>query len=278
MSQSVFNARNALFVSLTLFLAACGSQQGESSTSKAEKQKSEDQASVGSSESVSSGEPSIERSVADLFNGAKPRSVTESVIPGLYEVAVNGGVFYTTENGQYFLNGEMIEVDGRRSLTAAARDKARAEMMNLLDPKEAIVFKSKGKPKEVLNVFTDVECGYCRELHKHVEAYNQKGYEIRYFPWPRSGVQGPVFDEMVSVWCANNKQDALTAAKEGRPPPNKTCDNPVTKYFELGQQFGVNGTPAIYLSTGEQVGGYVPPENIDSEVERVRAQSTSASE
>lgn len=278
MSKSVFNARNALFASLALFLAACGAPQGEDAAPKADKQKSEEAASNASSENIPSEAPSIERSVASLFNGAKPRSVTESVIPGLYEVAVAGGVFYTTENGQYFLNGEMIEVEGRRSLTAAARDKARAEMMDLLDPKEAIIFKSKGKPKEVLNVFTDVECGYCRELHKHVQAYNDKGYEIRYFPWPRSGVQGPVFDEMVSVWCASNKQAALTAAKEGRPPPSKTCDNPVTKYFNLGMEFGVNGTPAIYLSTGEQVGGYVPPENIDAEVEKVRAQNQSAAE
>jgi thiol:disulfide interchange protein DsbC len=270
MLNSVSRSASVLLASLVLSLAACSPPEGASEKAKKDTSNASSQTE---SKDASSQEPSIERSVAELFNGAKPKSVTESVIPGLYEVAVNGGVFYTDKTGKYFLNGEMVEVEGRKSITGATRDKLRAEMMPQLDVKDAIVFKAKGKTKEVLNVFTDVECGYCREFHKHIETYTKQGYEIHYYPWPRSGTQGPVYDEMVSVWCASDKQKALTQAKTGSKVSAKSCDNPVAKYFALGHELGVNGTPAVFLNDGKQIGGYVPPENIDAAIAGARGVS-----
>ena len=269
MLNSVSRPASILLASLVLSLSAC--TPPSSSDGKSAKQTAA--ASQKDAKDTSNQPPSIERSVAELFNGAKPKSVTESVIPGLYEVAVNGGVFYTDKQGKYFLNGEMIEVEGRKSITGATRDKLRGEMMGKLDAKDAIIYKAKGKTKEVLNVFTDVECGYCREFHKHIDAYTAKGYEVHYYPWPRSGTQGPVFDEMVAVWCSPDQQKALTQAKAGTKVSGKACDNPVTKYVELGHELGVNGTPAVFLADGKQIGGYVPPENIDAAIAGARGEA-----
>ena len=50
---------------------------------------------------------------------------------------------------------------------------------------DMIVFKPKGKTKAVLNVFTDVDCGYCRKLHREVSQLNDFGIEVRYLAYPR---------------------------------------------------------------------------------------------
>jgi thiol:disulfide interchange protein DsbC len=45
--------------------------------------------------------------------------------------------------------------------------------------------------------------------------------------------------------------------------PKKECaNNPVANQFALGEQLGVNGTPAIFLADGTLVPGYVPPEEL----------------
>lgn len=218
---------------------------------------------------------SIENAVSTMFGDAPIGSVSDSPINGLKEVVVAGQVYYASDDGRYMISGEIMEVATRTNLTAQARDRARSELMPLLDVNDAIVYKAKGKKKEVLNVFTDVECGYCREFHKNIDAYTKQGYEIHYYPWPRSGPSGPVYEEMVSVWCAKDQRAALTMAKNGTKPPSKTCDDPVKKYIELGHKIGINGTPAVFLPSGKQIGGYVPPENIAAAIDSANAENTS---
>ena len=213
------------------------------------------------------GPPSIERSIGQLMGGSKPSSVKPTVLPGLMEVVVNGNVFYMDKEGKYLVHGDLVEVATQKNLTDNTRDVLRSVLMHKLNPKDAIVFKASGKTKHVLNVFTDVECGYCKAFHKNIQAYNNQGYEVRYYAWPRSGTSGPVYDEMVSVWCAKDRRAALTASKDGVRGPKKTCaNNHVAEQFALGRELGINGTPAVFLDNGKQLGGYVPPENIDAAV------------
>ena len=45
---------------------------------------------------------------------------------------------------------------------------------------DMIVFKPAGQTKAIINVFTDVDCGYCRKLHNEVPQLNAMGIEVRY--------------------------------------------------------------------------------------------------
>lgn len=264
----------ALLVPAFALLAACG-PTGKSSTDKAPSDRDEGAktaATAGSS--ASTGESSIEKSVSELFPpGATITLQGQSPIEGLRLVVVNGMVFFADPEGRYFLNGDMVRVEDKVSLSSLVLTKLRAEIMPTLNKDDAIIFKAKGKAKTVLNVFTDVECGYCRQFHKQISEYTSKGYEVRYYAWPRSGAAGPVYDEMVNVWCSKDKQAALTRAKEGKPVSAPACDNPVAATYEKGRELGINGTPAIFLEGGEQIGGYVAPTDIDSAVENALAQS-----
>jgi thiol:disulfide interchange protein DsbC len=121
-----------------------------------------------------------------------------------------------------------------------------------------VVFPPAGPTKHTVTVFTDIDCGYCRKLHQEIADYNQQGIKVRYLMYPRAGVGSESYNKAVWVWCADDRQDAITRAKRGEEIPHKTCANPVKEQFELGQTLGVRGTPSIILENGQMVPGYVP--------------------
>ena len=117
-----------------------------------------------------------------------------------------------------------------------------------------------------MNIFTDVDCGYCQKLHSQIASYNALGIEIRYMAYPRAGLEGDTFDKTVSAWCANDRRGAITTLKKGQGIPQKSCDNPVEGHYLIGQQIGIKGTPAIITSSGEMLPGYLPPERLAAEL------------
>jgi len=210
------------------------------------------------------------------INFGQPRP---SPISGLYQVQVAGGpLLYVNPEGDKFIAGEMfaIESSGFARVEDPAMIEERKKALATLDPKQAVVFKPKGKAKAVVYVFTDIDCGYCRRLHNQMHAYeeggqqkpgyNDLGIEIRYLAYPRAGIPSPSADKLISVWCAKDKQDAMTKLKTDQTVPNATCDNPVAAQFQLGGQIGVNGTPALFMPDGKLMPGYLPPEDLAKEL------------
>ena len=78
---------------------------------------------------------------------------------------------------------------------------------------------------------------------------------------------------MVSVWCADDQQTAMTLAKSGLQVDSKTCSNPVAEQFDIGQLLGVRGTPTIVLETGDLVPGYLSVERLLQALEEAKAAS-----
>ena len=66
----------------------------------------------------------------------------------------------------------------------------------------------------------------------------------------------------VSVWCADDRIEAVGVAKAGGEIELKDCDNPVKEHMQLGAEVGVQGTPAIVLDSGEMIPGYVRPPDL----------------
>jgi thiol:disulfide interchange protein DsbC len=204
--------------------------------------------------------------------GQKVTSVTESVIPGLYEVVVPPKVFYLTADGRYLVAGDIVDLEQRVNLSDNTRTNARLDVIKSLDESSMIVFAPK-EVKHTITVFTDIDCGYCRKLHSEIDSYNKLGIKVRYMAYPRAGIGSPSYDKAVSVWCAEDKAKALTTAKSGGNVPQKTCDNPVEKQFELGQELGVNGTPALMLENGQIYPGYAPADKLITVLEQVKTQA-----
>ena len=188
--------------------------------------------------------------------------VTQSPIDGIYQVQVIGGpVLYVTGNGEYFFDGDLYQVKPSRfvNLREQAMVGKRRELLAGLDIEDLIVFSPDGPTKSVINVFTDVDCGYCRKLHREVPDLNKRGIEVRYLAFPRAGIGSPSYEKIVSAWCSETPGAALTELKNGGTIESNQCaDNPVAAQYRLGQLMGVNGTPAIVLADGTMLPGYRP--------------------
>src|SRR3546814_3045587 len=98
---------------------------------------------------------------------------------------------------------------------------------------------------DTVAVFTDVECGFSRKLHSQIDDYNREGIAVQYLAFPRMGLGSADFQKMVNVWCATDRKQALTDAKNDRRVPTRNCTNPVTMEYDVGQRIGLAGTPLI---------------------------------
>ena len=205
-------------------------------------------------------EDRIAKRLTEAVPGLKVTSVRESEAKGLYEVRSNNGdTIYSTADGQYLFTGDLLKLTdgGIANVTEAGRAEQRRELMASAVVEDTIRFPAKNE-KAVIDVFTDIDCPYCRKLHDEVSELNEYGITVNYYAFPRSGPNTPSFSKYVSVWCADDQQSAMNAAKGGRSVPQATCDNPVLEQYQLGGRIGVTGTPAIVLEDGAMVRGYVP--------------------
>lgn len=196
-------------------------------------------------------------------------ALQDAPINNFYQVQLSSGdILYVNKQSNHILAGNLLEItdNGLVDLTEIARSEVRTKAIQAVAVADQVVFAAKGKTKAVIQIFTDSTCPYCSRLHEQVPELNKQGVEVRYLAFPRQGPQGKGFNDLVNIWCANNRQQAMTAAKEGKALPNKQCDNPIAEQYLLGQKLGVQGTPAIFLPDGRVIPGFVPAERLISEL------------
>ena len=193
--------------------------------------------------------------------------IEESAVPSLYEVLLGADIVYATTDGRYLLHGDLIDLQERANLSERRRKLARRDMIRAIAPEETVTFAAADARHDVY-VFTDVSCGYCRQLHRDMAELNRLGIAVHYLAFPRAGPGSPEFADMEAIWCSDDRRQAMTIAKAGGRVTAKKCDNPVGRQYQLGQELGVNGTPALYLKDGRSLPGYLPPEVLLEELDR----------
>lgn len=221
------------------------------------------------------GEESVRAALQKWLPEMEPQSIHSTPIPGIYEVILEGQVYYLSQDGRYLMQGQLIDLMTRTNLTEARLKVKRTAALSELNEKNMIVF-SPQDPKYTVSIFTDIDCPYCRRLHQQVEDYNELGIKIRYLAFPRAGIGSSSYDKAVKVWCAEDRHQAMTRAKAGKPVENTSqCENPVAKQFNLGLSLGVNATPSLILEDGTLLPGFIPPQALASYLEKnIKAKRT----
>ncbi len=211
---------------------------------------------------------SAEELLAKKLQLAIPRvpitSVHESRLNGLYEVELASGErIFSDADASHFIVGDLFQVttEGLVNLTEADRNVERAAKMASMTDDQKILFTPQVK-KVSVSVFTDVDCVYCQRLHASIQDYLDRGIEIKYLAFPRAGVGSDSYNKIVSAWCADDKQEALTRLKAGQSIEEKICSHTVTDQYRLGREIGVSGTPALVLESGELIPGFVPADQL----------------
>ena len=205
--------------------------------------------------------------LATLVPSAPPTSIRPVAVSGIYEVMYGPELFYMSGDGRYIFRGDILDLEDGSNLSEARRSEARIATIEKLGEDSMVVFAPK-ETKHTVSVFTDIDCPYCRKFHQEVPALTKAGVRVRYLAFPRAGVGSRGHQQAVSVWCAEDRETAMTDAKAGRDVPQKDCDNPVAKHYQAGRRVGITGTPAIVTDTGRILPGYMPADRLVRLLER----------
>lgn len=198
--------------------------------------------------------------IAAKLNNVQAGDITDSPLPDLYEVSVGSSVAYVSKDGRYLVQGEVYDLDTTENLTEKTRASKRVGLLEDVPRDLMIVFSPEGEVEHTITIFTDIDCGYCRQFHREIEQVNALGIEVHYLFYPRTGPDTESWAKAEKVWCADDRSAALTRAKLGGSVPDASCaDTPVESHYDLGNRVGVRGTPAIFSSDGEHLGGYLAP-------------------
>ena len=198
--------------------------------------------------------------VAAHIPGARVDELRATAIAGIYELTRGSDIVYVTADGKYALTGDLVELANNNNITEQHRRELRVKAISAFPESDMVVFGPKD-PKYTVTVFTDVDCPYCRKLHSQIAEYNRLGIRVRYLLYPRTGPNTTSWTKAEQVWCSTDRNSALTRAKLGEELKTKPCaNNPVARSYALGQDFAIEGTPAIVMADGELLPGYVPPD------------------
>jgi len=195
--------------------------------------------------------------VSDVFDEIEPQHVMTSPVDGWYMIRKGAVVVYISGDGRYLLQGDLIDLDTQVNLSEQSRDEARKEMMSAI-PQEHMIIFSPEEVKYSISVFTDVDCTYCRRLHSQINEYLEQGIQVRYLLYPRNGPRSASWVKAEQVWCADDRNEALTLAKLDKEFQTRDCDaSMISTHYLMGQDVGLRGTPAIVFENGQLVSGYV---------------------
>jgi thiol:disulfide interchange protein DsbC len=211
--------------------------------------------------------------VAAHLPGAHPADLRTTPIPGIYEFRQGAELVYVTADGRYGFAGDLYRLADRNNLSDTRRRELRLDLLRSVPESSMVVF-APPQTKYTITVFTDVDCTYCRALHKQIAEYNRLGVKVRYMFFPRSGPDTESWSKAEQVWCSVDRQAALTQAKLGVALKSAVCKpNPVADQYALGRAIGLTGTPGIVTESGDLLPGYAPPDELVQELLQDRAQA-----
>lgn len=216
-------------------------------------------------------EAAVRAAVQRLLPNAAIESVKPAAMPDVFEVVANGDVLYVGADGQHLLQGRLYDARQRTDLTATTENGLRRSALAKVGAEKRIRFAAADE-KHRITIFTDVDCGYCRKLHKEMSAINAAGITVDYLMFPRSGQPSASFDKAAFVWCAADRQEALTASMlsgELDAAKRRSCAHPITDTMKLGQRLARLGTPTIIASDGSVLGGYLDPAQLSQRLAAV---------
>jgi len=233
------------------------------------------------------------------------REVTKLAGGQIMEVMLTDGtIMHMTPDLSHFIyQDELYELGdaGATNVTQNRNNPKRAAEMAAIADAQTVVFKAEGEQKGLINVFTDIDCGYCQKLHTEVPRLNELGITVRYLAFPRSGIKNPQTGQLTDsyrkinyVWCQDDRKAAMNTMKttqrelsslgqrlrsggavmlqdqykalasqmDDMLAKSGECGAPIAQEYDLGKSLGVSGTPAIVLEDGRLFPGYLPADEL----------------
>ena len=215
----------------------------------------------------------IRKNIAErLPDFPKIDEVSKTPIPGLFELRVGTEIFYSDEQGNHLMEGQLIETKTRTNLTEARINKLTVIDFAALPLKDALVWKA-GTGARKIAVFADPNCGYCKRFEKDLQQV--KDVTVYTFLYPILGGDSP--EKSRDIWCAkDNAKVWLDWMLRSTAPVRSMgeCDSSaLQRNTALARKHRINGTPAIVFEDGKRVPGAMSLEQIEKQLLVSRAKS-----
>jgi thiol:disulfide interchange protein DsbC len=185
-------------------------------------------------------EATIRKTLGERIPQFKIDEVSKTSIAGLFEIRVNGtDIYYTDAQGNYLIQGSLIDTKQRRNLTEERVEKLTAIKFDALPLKDAfIVVRGKGERK--LAVFEDPNCGYCKRFERDLQKIDN--VTIYMFLYPILGNDST--EKSKAIWCTKDKAKAWQdfMVRDQALPKGESCDtSALARNVELGRTYKITG-------------------------------------
>jgi len=200
-------------------------------------------------------EAAIRKTLAErLPQLGKIDEVNKTPMSGLFEVRVGTELFYTDADGNFLIQGNLIDTKLRRNLTEERLDKLLAIDFSALPVKDAFTIV-RGNGKRKVAVFEDPNCGYCKRFERDLQKVDN--VTVYMFLYPILGPDST--DKARNIWCAKDKakawQDFMV---RDQAAPAASCDTgAVARNLEFGKKYKITGTPTLVFADGTRVPGAI---------------------
>jgi len=207
-------------------------------------------------------EAAIRKNLAErLPNLPKIDEVSPTPMKGLFEVRINqSDILYTDAEGNFLIQGALIDTKARANLTEQRIDKLTAIAFSDLPLKDAFtVVRGNGKRK--LAVFEDPNCSFCKRFERDLTKLND--VTVYVFLYPILGQDSVTKSQ--NIWCAKNKAKVWEDwMLRNVTPPTASCDTAaLERNVAFGQKHRITGTPTTFFVDGSRVPGAVPLDKIE---------------
>jgi thiol:disulfide interchange protein DsbC len=189
--------------------------------------------------------------------------VRKSPIAGLFEIRVGTEVFYSDAEGNYLVNGHLIDTKAQRDLTAERIDKLTAIDFASLPFNDAFTIV-RGNGKRKLAVFEDPNCPYCKRFERDLQKVDN--VTVYMFLYPILGASST--EKSRHIWCSKDKAKAWQDwMLRDQGAPSAACDSSaLTRNVELGKQHKISGTPTLLFVDGTRVPGAVSAAQVEKQL------------
>lgn len=194
--------------------------------------------------------------------------VSKTPMTGLYEIRINDAdIFYTDAEGNFLLQGNLIDTKAKRNLTEERVEKLSAIDFDALPVKDAFtVVRGNGKRK--MAVFEDPNCGYCKRFERDL----QKVSDVTIYMFLYPILSPDSTDKSKNIWCSKDKgktwQDMMV---RDQPAPKGNCDTTaIERNIEFGKKHKITGTPTIFFGDGARIPGAISSQQVEKYLAAVK--------
>ncbi|PJG58933.1 DsbC family protein [Aeromonas cavernicola] len=177
--------------------------------------------------------------------------VEQSPIAGLYMLGTSQGLFYSDANGDYLLQGVMLDMTQQMKNLTLLEMRAQRRLGLAQVSYSPRVFQASDELYRVA-LFVGEDCPYCHHLPAALQQLQRLGVSVEVYP---------VIDhpEQAAAWC----DDPLLQNNSFHTYlPHEGCNEILTDNIGLSQWLGIKVLPTWVTSSGDLVRGYQSPERL----------------